>query len=62
MLHNPWFSQNDSAIFSAINHLEVGLAWQLLDVKIDKSTGMGGYSLLLKVVEEFSGLHFGLVL
>ena len=62
MLHNPWFAQNDSAIFTAIYHLEVGFAWQSLDEQSDKSTAMGGYSLLLKVEVEFNGLHFGFVL
>ena len=58
MLHNPWFAQNDSAIFATIYHLEIGLAWQSLDIEIDKSTAMGGYSLLLEVVEAFKRLHF----
>ena len=62
MLHNPWFAQNDSAIFSAIHHLEVCLAWQSLNVKSDKSIAMGDNSLLLKVVDTFIGLHFSFAL
>ena len=62
MLHNPWFAQNDSAIFSVVHHLEVCLAWQSLNIKSDKSTAMGGNSLLVKVVETLMRLHFIFVL
>ena len=62
MLHNPWFTQNDSAVFTTIDQLEVSFEGQALNVKSDESTAMGGYSLLLKIVEAFSGLYFSFVL
>ena len=62
MLHNPWFAQNNCTILFIIYHLEIRLGWQPLNIKIDKSTAMGGNFLPLKVVETLIGLHLCLVL